>query len=50
MNKYRKESKYMSYYNEQETNKRIEALKKILIEKKLDAALIYFDELNIANG
>lgn len=40
----------MSYYNMQETNKRISALKEILKNKHLDAALIYFDELNIANG
>lgn len=40
----------MSYYNINETNNRIEKVKQILEEKKLDAALIYYDELNIANG
>ena len=40
----------MSYYNEQESNQRIASLKEILKSKHLDAALIYFDELNIANG
>jgi Xaa-Pro aminopeptidase len=40
----------MSYYNEKETEKRIERLKEILEEKNLDAALVYYDELNIANG
>lgn len=40
----------MSYYNLAETQKRIENVKKILVEKNLDAALIYYDELNIANG
>ena len=38
------------YYNEKETAKRIEAVKGILREKNLDAALVYFDELNVANG
>lgn len=40
----------MSYFNEQETAKRIAALKELLKAKKLDAALVYYDELNIANG
>jgi len=40
----------MSYYNEQETAKRIENVRAILKEEQLDAALIYYDELNIANG
>ena len=40
----------MSYYNEQETKNRIEKVKGILKSKGLDAALIYYDELNIANG
>jgi Xaa-Pro aminopeptidase len=40
----------MSYYNQSETNKRLEALKSILKKHSLDAALIYYDELNIANG
>ena len=40
----------MAYYNLKETEKRLEAVRKILKEKALDAALIYFDELNVANG
>ena len=40
----------MSYYNEEESKKRIAAVQAILQKKGLDAALVYFDELNIANG
>ncbi len=40
----------MAYYNLDETKKRIAAVRNILKEKHLDAALIYFDELNVANG
>lgn len=40
----------MSYYNEQETSARIEKVKKLLMEKELDAAIVYYDELNVANG
>ena len=40
----------MSYYNRSETEKRLQGVKKILAEKNLDAALVYFDELNVANG
>ncbi len=40
----------MAYYNMAETEKRIKQVKEILKAKNLDAALIYFDELNIANG
>ena len=40
----------MAYYNMAETEKRIAEVKKILVAKNLDAALIYFDELNVANG
>lgn len=40
----------MNYYNLKETEKRIENVRKILAEKKLDAALVYYDELNVANG
>ena len=40
----------MSYYNRNETDARIEKIRTILKEKKLDAALVYYDELNIANG
>ena len=40
----------MAYYNMDETKKRIAAVRKILEERHLDAALVYFDELNVANG
>ena len=40
----------MIYYNNEETEKRIAALKEILKKRGLDAALVYYDELNIANG
>jgi len=40
----------MSYYNATETQRRIAALKEILSKRNLDGALVYYDELNIANG
>ena len=40
----------MSYYNRSETEKRLQNVRKILAQKNLDAALVYFDELNVANG
>ena len=40
----------MSYYNLTETNARIEKIREIMIAKQLDAALIYYDEINVANG
>ncbi len=40
----------MSYYNPQETQARLEKVRGILRDKRLDAALIYYDELNVANG
>ena len=40
----------MSYYNMQETEKRLAKVRQILRDKHLDAALVYFDELNVANG
>ena len=40
----------MYYYNEKETEKRIADVRDILKKNNLDAALIYFDELNVANG
>ena len=40
----------MSYFNAEETKARLEKVRKILRGKKLDAALIYYDELNVANG
>lgn len=40
----------MSYYNKQETEARMERVREILRQQSLDAALIYYDELNVANG
>ena len=40
----------MAYYNRQETDNRLAGVRKILADKGLDAALVYFDELNVANG
>jgi Xaa-Pro aminopeptidase len=40
----------MAYYNMAETERRIKAVREILHKKNLDAALVYFDELNVANG
>lgn len=40
----------MYYYNLSETESRIAKTKEILRAKNLDAALIYYDELNVANG
>lgn len=40
----------MSYYNMTETQKRLQDVRQILRAKNLDAALVYFDELNVANG
>jgi len=40
----------LSYYNQKETGIRLENVRKILREKNLDAALVYYDELNVANG
>lgn len=40
----------MSYFNHEETKKRMGKIREILKKEKLDAALIYYDELNIANG
>ena len=40
----------MTYYNQAETDSRIAALKGILKKNNLDAALVYYDELNVANG
>ena len=40
----------VAYYNKQETEKRIAAVREILVKKDLDAALVYYDELNVANG
>ena len=40
----------MSYFNLDETKTRLEKVRKILVNKHLDAALIYYDELNVANG
>jgi len=40
----------MSYFDFGETKSRLGKVRNILREKHLDAALIYYDELNIANG
>ena len=40
----------MAYYNKAETQSRIQKVVKLLNEKNVDIAVIYFDELNIANG
>lgn len=40
----------MAYYNKSETEKRLAGVRQILADKGLDAALVYFDELNVANG
>ena len=40
----------MAYYNLEETEKRLKAVREILKAKQLDAALVYYDELNVANG
>ena len=40
----------MAYYNTKETEKRLAGVREILAAKGLDAALVYFDELNVANG
>ena len=40
----------MSYFNLQETDNRIGKVVKLLNDKNVDIAVIYFDELNVANG
>ncbi len=40
----------MSIYSAQETKNRIDKVVKLLNEKDTDIAVIYFDELNVANG
>jgi Xaa-Pro aminopeptidase len=40
----------MSYYNLADTKERVARVRSLLREKRLDAALIYYDELNVANG
>jgi Xaa-Pro aminopeptidase len=40
----------MPYFNELETASRIRGLRSILAANHMEAALIYYDELNIANG
>jgi len=47
---YREEEFVVSYFNQQETEARIGKVREILRKKSLDAALIYYDELNVANG
>ena len=40
----------MSYFNQQETKNRVEKVVKLLNDTNTDIAIIYFDELNVANG
>ncbi len=40
----------MSYYNKQESEQRIKKVAELLRQNNVDIALIYYDELNIANG
>jgi Xaa-Pro aminopeptidase len=40
----------MSYFDSKETKARLEKVRNILRGRNLDAALIYYDELNIADG
>lgn len=40
----------MAYYNAQETKARVEKVVKLLNDKDIDIAIVYFDELNVANG
>ncbi|MDD3366567.1 MAG: Xaa-Pro peptidase family protein [Sphaerochaetaceae bacterium] len=40
----------MAYFNLKETEARIEKIREVLRKKSVDAALIYYDELNVANG
>lgn len=40
----------MAYFNEQETKNRISKVVKLLKKNDTDIAVIYFDELNVANG
>ena len=40
----------MAYYNAQETKDRVAKVVNLLNEKDTDIAIIYFDELNVANG
>lgn len=40
----------MAYFNEQETKNRVAKVVKMLNDKNVDIAVIYFDELNVANG
>ena len=40
----------MAYYNKQETENRVAKVVKLLNDTNTDIAIIYFDELNVANG
>lgn len=40
----------MSYYQLDETNARLQKVRSLLVKDNLDAALVYYDELNVANG
>ena len=41
---------YMGYLIQQESEKRLDNVRKLLEAKKLDLALVYYDEFNIGNG
>ena len=40
----------MGYLIQQESEKRLDNVRKLLEAKKLDLALVYYDEFNIGNG
>jgi hypothetical protein len=40
----------MAYYNKKETENRVAKVVKLLNDTNTDIAIIYFDELNVANG
>ena len=40
----------MAYLNDQERDTRMEQVRKLLRDQKLDMALVYYDEFNIGNG
>jgi len=40
----------MAYLTDQERDRRMDAVRALLLKDKLDAALVYYDEFNIGNG
>ena len=40
----------MAYFDREEMNARIKKVQALLKEKELDAAIVYYDELNVADG